>query len=68
MAKKNDTVTLHIEGYGSGGEGIARMEDGQAVFIKGALRGERCEVKLIKVGKRAAWGRVEQVEIGRAHV
>ncbi|MFR4757746.1 MAG: hypothetical protein ACLT9P_06270 [Evtepia gabavorous] len=29
---------------------------GQAVFVKGALAGEICQVQLLKVGKSAAWG------------
>lgn len=60
MAKKNERYPLRIEGYGSSGEGVARL-DGQAVFVKGALAGELCQVQLLKVGKSAAWGRVEQV-------
>ena len=62
MAKpqKNQIFDLTIDNYSSEGDGIARL-DGMAVFVKGALRGERCRVKLLKVGKTAAWGRVEQV-------
>lgn len=59
-AKKNEQHPLRIEGYGSAGEGVARLE-GQAVFVKGALAGEICQVQLLKVGKSAAWGRVTQV-------
>ena len=39
-AKKNEQHPLRIEGYGSAGEGVARLE-GQAVFVKGALAGEQ---------------------------
>ena len=62
MAKpqKNQIFDLTIDNYSSEGDGIARL-DGMAVFVKGALRGERCRVKLLKVGKTAAWGRAEQV-------
>ena len=59
-AKKNEKYQLRIEGYGSAGEGVARL-DGQAVFVKGALAGELCEVQLLKVGKSAAWGRVHRI-------
>ena len=52
-AKKNEQHPLRIEGYGSAGEGVARLE-GQAVFVKGALAGEICQVQLLKVGKSAA--------------
>ena len=59
MAKpqKNQIFDLTIDNYSSEGDGIARL-DGMAVFVKCALRGERCRVKLLKVGKTAAWGRV----------
>ena len=58
MAKpqKNQIFDLTIDNYSSEGDGIARL-DGMAVFVKGALRGERCRVKLLKVGKTAAWGK-----------
>ena len=56
-AKKNEVYPLRMEGYGSSGEGVARL-NGQAVFVKGALAGELCRVQLLKVGKSAAWGRV----------
>ena len=38
-ARKNETYPLRIEGYGSSGEGVARL-NGQAVFVKGAIEGE----------------------------
>lgn len=62
VTKKNQVHTLTIEDYGSAGEGVARL-NGQAVFVKGALAGETCQVQLLKVGKAAAWGRVAAVEV-----
>lgn len=59
-ARKNQSFTITIEGYSSDGDGVARL-DGMAVFVKGAIRGETCRVKLLKVGKTAAWGKVEAV-------
>ncbi len=58
--EKNEIYRLAIEGYASGGEGVARL-NGQAVFVKGALRGEICDVKLLKIGKSALWGKVSSV-------
>lgn len=58
--KKNEIYPLRMEGYGSSGEGVARL-DGQAVFVKGALEGELCSVQLLKVGKSAAWGKVNEI-------
>ena len=49
-----------IEGYASGGEGVARIE-GMAVFVKGALRGERAEVYIEHVGHSAAWARIQRL-------
>ena len=60
QAKKNQCYTLPIEGYSSEGDGIARL-NGMAVFVKGSIQGETCRVKLLKVGRTAAWGKVEQV-------
>ena len=60
-AKKNTLVTLAISGYASDGAGVSRLEDGRVVFVKGALSGEVCRVQLLKVGKSAAWGRVEEI-------
>ena len=60
QAKKNQCYTLPIEGYSSEGDGIARL-NGMTVFVKGAIHGETCRVKLLKVGRTAAWGKVEEI-------
>ena len=59
--EENKIISLTIEGYGSDGEGVARLSDGMTCFVKGALRGEECAVALEKVGRRAAWGHVERL-------
>ena len=58
MLKEGKVYPAVVEGYASGGEGVARIE-GMAVFVKGALRGERADVFIEHVGHSAAWGRVE---------
>jgi len=60
MLKEGKTYSAVIEGYASGGEGVARIE-GMAVFVKGALRGELVEVFMEHIGHSAAWGRVERL-------
>lgn len=60
MLKEGGTYPAVIEGYASGGEGVARIE-GMAVFVKGALRGERVDVRIEHVGHSAAWGRIERL-------
>ena len=60
MLKEGGIYPAVIEGYASGGEGVARIE-GMAVFVKEALRGERAEVLIEHIGHSAAWGRVERL-------
>lgn len=63
MKKPQETkiLPLTIENYGSDGEGVARLPDGMTCFVKGALRGETCQVRLLKVGRSCAWGEVAEV-------
>jgi len=58
--EKNQLHTVTIEGYSSEGMGIARI-DGQVVFVHGAVRGEVCTIRILKVLKQVAFGRVEEV-------
>lgn len=60
MLEKNKIYRARIEGYTSEGLGVARI-DGQAVFVHRALRGEDCDVLLLKVLKNAAFGKVVKV-------
>ena len=57
---KGDVFTVEIEGYTSEGAGIARV-DGMAVFVPLALRGERCEIKILKVEKSFAYAKLIDV-------
>ena len=58
--QKNKTYRAVIEGYSSEGLGIARI-DGQVVFVHGAVRGEDCDILVMKVLKHAAFGNVSAV-------
>ena len=49
-----------IDGYASDGSGVARIQ-GMAVFVRGAIRGERVQVRVEHVGHSAAWARLEEV-------
>lgn len=55
--EKNCIYRAHIDGYSSEGLGIARI-DGQVVFVHGAIRGEVCDVLVMKVLKNAAFGKI----------
>ena len=66
MLEKNKVYRVRIEGYTSEGLGVARI-DGQAVFVHRALRGEDCDVLLLKVLKNAAFGKVVKVREPSPH-
>ena len=55
--EKNRIYRAHIDGYSSEGLGIARI-DGQVVFVHGTVRGETCDVLVMKVLKNAAFGKI----------
>jgi len=58
--KKNQTYTAVVERYGANGEGICII-DGCTVFVPYALMGETITLKLIKLEKRCAFGRLQEV-------
>ena len=47
-------LPLEIQGYATEGQGVARLPDGMACFVSGALAGETCLVQLEKIGKSSA--------------
>lgn len=60
MLREGAIYPAVIEGYASGGEGVARIE-GMAVFVKGALRGEHADVYIEHVGRSAAWAHIQRL-------
>ncbi len=60
MPEKNKIYRARIEGYTSEGLAVARI-DGQAVFVHRALRGEDCDILILKVLKNAAFGKAVRV-------
>ena len=63
---KNEVFTAQITGCTSQGLGVAHFE-GRAVFVKGAIPGETCRIKLVKITKTAVYGRLEQVLLPSPH-
>ena len=57
---KNALITGVVEGYTSEGMGVLRAE-GMPVFVPEAARGDRCAVRIVKVLKNRAYGRIEQI-------
>jgi len=55
------TYIVTVTGYGSAGEGVARLDDGRVVFIRGAARGDVLEIAVTKSKPRSA--RAEIVRI-----
>jgi 23S rRNA (uracil1939-C5)-methyltransferase len=63
---KNQIFTAEITGCTSQGFGVARLED-RAVFVKGAIPGETCEIRIVKVTKTAVYGRLERIVTPSPH-
>lgn len=58
--EKNQVFEAEIQGCTSEGQGVTRL-DGRAVFVKGALPGERCRIRILKAGNTAVYARVEKL-------
>lgn len=58
--KKNDQLEIVIDNLGNEGEGIGRV-DGYALFVKGALPGERVLVSIMKMKKTYGFARLIEV-------
>lgn len=56
--QKNEIFRLKAENLGADMEGVCR-KDGMPVFVPGLLPGEETDVRIVKVEKRFAFGRME---------
>ena len=66
--RKNDEITVVIEGMTAEGSGVARHE-GMAVFVPHAAPGDRLRVVIIKVSKQYAIGKIREILVsGRGRV
>ena len=59
--QKNDLITLSITEINNLGAGVGKHVDGRVVFVHGAVRGETCVIRILKVLKNAAFARVEEI-------
>ncbi len=66
MLKKNEIYPVKITGYTAEGLGVCRI-DGQVVFVHGALEGEEADIKILKVGKSEAYGKIETLKTISPH-
>ena len=60
MIKKNDQFELETTSMTHDGLGVGR-HDGMAIFVQGAIDGEKAKVKVIKVAKSYAVARMEEL-------
>lgn len=59
--KKNDILKLNINSISSEGSGVAKTEEGITVFVPNSAVGDELNVRIIKVQKTYAFGKVEEV-------
>ena len=57
---KGQVLEVDIVGYTSEGHGVARVE-GLAVFVTGALEGERVKIRIAHLGHTAAYGDILEI-------
>ncbi len=60
MLQKNQVYTAQIVDYTAEGQGVAKIE-GCAVFVPNAIAGEQCEIRIEKVGKTWAAGKIVKI-------
>lgn len=58
--QKNQEFEVEIIDNGYEGEGIAKI-DNFTIFIKGAIKGEKCKIVIVKVNKSFAFGKLLEV-------
>lgn len=56
--EKGQKIKLTIEDVTAEGQGVGRSDEGAAIFVGGALPGDKVTVELTKVKKKYAFGRV----------
>lgn len=61
LIEKNKEYILDIVSQGYEGEGIAKINDTFTIFIEGALKGERVNVRIVKSKKSFAYGKLLEV-------
>lgn len=60
--QKNKVYRAEIVDYTTDGSGVARI-DGMAVFVPNTAVGDQCDIRIVKVNKKMAFGRVENIII-----
>ena len=63
--QKNKVYRCQITDYTADGTGVAKIE-GRAVFVPRTAVGDQCDVRIVKVTKNVAFGRVEKIIVPSA--
>ncbi|PJI07823.1 MULTISPECIES: 23S rRNA (uracil(1939)-C(5))-methyltransferase RlmD [Clostridium] len=58
--EKNKDYEIYIDSFGNMGEGIGKINN-FTVFVKGAVKGEKAKIKIVKVSKNFAFGKLLEV-------
>ncbi|HHD2762797.1 TPA: 23S rRNA (uracil(1939)-C(5))-methyltransferase RlmD [Clostridium perfringens] len=61
MVEKNKEYIFDIISQGYEGEGIAKIDNKYPIFIEGALKGEKVKVRIVKINKNFAYGKLMEV-------
>lgn len=61
MYRKNDIIKLNITSATAEGSGVGKTPDGMAVFVPLSAVGDELEVRLLKVKKTYAFGKIERM-------
>ena len=61
MIEKNQDYEVDIVDMGIEGEGIAKIE-GYTTFVKGALKGEKAKIKIVKKNKDYGFGKLLEIK------
>ena len=61
MLRKNDIIQLNITSATAEGSGVGKTEDGIAVFVPLSAVGDSLEVRVLKVKKSYAFGKIEKI-------
>ncbi len=64
--QKNKIYRTEFTGYTAEGAAVAKI-NGMTVFVSGGAVGDQCDVKIIKVGKKLAFGKIEKIIIPSKH-
>ena len=60
IVEKNKQYTVEIIDNGFSGEGIAKI-DGFTIFVPGAIKGEKCEILIVKVLSSHGYGKLIKI-------